>query len=194
MAPEPDHHFIRQKLATRMPGSRFLAARVIVLSMLSMALSLEGQALAGPLAPHGEDWEGLSQLLRTAQGELGAQRVVVASTLDLGDLRRADALLIIHPERALDAEELTIFMRSGGRIILLDDYGTGDGLLAHFHIRRVPLPDRPAAMLRGNPALAIAEPASDSPAVRDVSRIVTNHATGLEQPALKPLLVVHGEE
>ena len=48
-------------------------------------------------------------------------------------------------------------------------------------------------MLRGNPALAIAEPASAHPAVRDVARVVTNHATGLEHPALSPVLVVRGD-
>ena len=49
-------------------------------------------------------------------------------------------------------------------------------------------------MLRGNPALAIAEPATELHlALRDLSPVVTNHATGLEQPALSPILVVHGE-
>jgi hypothetical protein len=156
------------------------------------------RARAAPFDPRGEDWEGLSQLVRLAQAELssnaaGAQRVVVTSKLDLRDLRRQDGLLIIHPERILDADELSAFMRAGGRIVLLDDYGTGDGLLARFGIRRVPLPGRPAEMLRGNPSLAIAEPASAHPAVRDVNRIVTNHGTGLDHPALSPVLVVRGE-
>jgi len=177
-----------------MPRSRFLLHAYATLAGILCAWGFPGSALAGPLAPGGEDWEGLSQLVRTAQGELGPQRVIVTSSLDLGDLRRADALLLVHPERALDAEELTMFMRAGGRVVLLDDYGTGTGLLSHFGIRRVPLPQRPAAMLRGNPALAIAEPASSHEAVRDVTRVVTNHATGLEHPALSPLLVVHGED
>jgi hypothetical protein len=48
-------------------------------------------------------------------------------------------------------------------------------------------------MLRGNPALAVAEPAADHPAIRGVSRVVTNHATGLEHPGLSALLVVRGD-
>src|SRR5258708_37755631 len=51
-------------------------------------------------------------------------------------------------------------------------------------------------MLRGNPALGIAEPDLTSgghPAVRDVSHVVTNHATGLAHPSLSPVLVVHGD-
>ncbi len=156
--------------------------------------ALEGRAWGGPLAPGSEDWEGLSQFVRMAQGELGPQRVVVTATLDLGDLRRSDALVIVHPEGALDPEELAIFMRSGGRVIVLDDYGTGDQILTHFGIRRVPLPQRPAEMLRGNPALAVAEALGPHPTLRDVSRVVTNHATGVENPTLLPLLVVRGDD
>jgi hypothetical protein len=83
-------------------------------------------------------------------------------------------------------------MHAGGRVLLLDDYGTGDELLALFHTRRRPLPAHPSEMLRGNPALAIAEPGVEHPAVFGVSHVVTNHATGLENPALSPILVVHG--
>jgi hypothetical protein len=150
-------------------------------------------ARASPFDPRGDDWEGLSQFVRMAQAELGPQRVVVASTLDLHDLRREDGVILVHPEHFVDSDELSAFMRAGGRLVLLDDYGEGDGLLARFGIRRVPLPARPAEMLRGNPSLAIAEPASAHPAVRDIARVVTNHATGLEHPALSPVLVVRGD-
>jgi hypothetical protein len=156
-------------------------------------LPFDRTALAAPFDPRGEDWEGLSQLVRIAQADLGPQRVELVSRLDMGRLKREDGVILVHPERALDADELSAFMRAGGRLVLLDDYGTGDGLLARFGIRRVPLPARPAEMLRGNPSLAIAEPASAHPAVRDVSRVVTNHATGLEHPALSPVLVVRGD-
>ena len=150
-------------------------------------------ACAYPFDPASDDWEGLSRFVKLAGAELGAQHVVVTSRLDLGQLKRADGVIIVHPERPLDVDDLSAFMRAGGRVVLLDDYGEGDGLLARFGIRRVPLPMRPAEMLRGNPSLAIAEPASAHPAVRDVSRVVTNHGTGLEHPALSPVLVVRGE-
>jgi len=156
----------------------------------------ERSAAAAPLDPQGQDWEGLTQLLAIVRAEIGQERVVLTSKLDLRSLDRADALVIVHPTRRLDAEDLSAFMHAGGRVVLLDDYGTGDGLLAYFGILRVPLPRQPAAMLRGNPALAIAEPDLTSgghPAVRDVSHVVTNHATGLAHPGLSRVLVVHGD-
>ncbi len=128
-----------------------------------------------------------------AERELGPERVVLTDALDFGSLKREDGVLLVHPERVLDVDELSSFMRAGGRVVLLDDYGTGDDLLVRYGIRRVPLPARPLERLRGNPALAVAQPASAHPLVRDVSRVVTNHATGVDQPSLSPLLVVHGE-
>jgi len=176
------------------PRSRFWVLYLLATGLAALALLImEAPAGAAPFDARGEDWEGLSQLVRMAESQLGPHRVVITSTLNLRELTREDGVVLVHPERVLDPDGLTSFMRAGGRLVLLDDYGTGDGLLARFGIRRVPLPGRPAEMLRGNPALAIAEPASSHPAVRDVGRVVTNHATGLEHPALSPVLVVRGE-
>jgi hypothetical protein len=169
-------------------------ARFVLAPLVFAAMCLTpARGLAAPFDLAGQDWEGLLQFVLAAQGELGTQRVVVTSTLRLSDLRREDGVLLIHPERALDVDELSAFMHAGGRLILLDDYGTGDDLLTRFGIRRVPMPVRPAAMLRNNPSLAIAEPASVHPIVHDIAHVVTNHATGLEHRALSPLLSVRGD-
>ena len=154
------------------------------------------RADARPFDADGKDWEGLSELVSIAQAELGTQRVIVVSStssLSLNDLKREDGLLVVHPTRPLDVDELSAFMQAGGRVILLDDYGTGDDLLTRFGIRRVPMPAKPAQMLRRNPSLALAEPAGAHSTVRDVTHVVTNHATGLEHAALSPLLVVRGD-
>ena len=164
------------------------------LAALALTSAVTRPAEATPFDPKGQDWEGLSQLVATAEVELGTARVTTLSTLDLHALDPVDAVMLVHPTRSLDVEGLTAFMRAGGRVLLLDDYGTGDELLAKFDIRRRPLPDRPLETLRGNPALAIAEPATDlHQALRDVSQVVTNHATGLEEHDLTRLLVVRGD-
>jgi hypothetical protein len=172
---------------------RSLFAHGLFVLLLLLSGVSPDRANAAPFDPAGQDWEGLSQLVRTAEDELGTQRVVAPSTLSLGQLKREDGLAIVHPEHALDVDELAAFMRAGGRIVLLDDYGTGDELLERFGIRRVPLPVRPVGMLRGNPSFAIAEPASLHPTVRDVAHVVTNHGTGLDHRSLSPLLVVRGD-
>jgi hypothetical protein len=187
---------LRGALAPARAPSSCRAHRATLAMALAVAagIGLSGaRADAAPFEPRGEDWEGLAQLVRTAERELGKAHVAVTSSLPLQHLRREDGVLVIHPERVLDTDELTAFMRAGGRLILFDDYGTGDELLEHFGVRRVPLPAQPSQMLRGNPSLAIAEPTGAHPTVRDVAHVVTNHGTGLEHHALSPLLVIHGD-
>jgi hypothetical protein len=162
--------------------------------LLWALVALASDALAKPFDPAGSDWESVGDFVQMARDDLGEARVVVAARLDLHDLKREDGVILLHPERMLDADELAAFMRAGGRVVLLDDYGTGDVLLQHFGIQRVPMPLHPAEMLRNNPELAIAEPASAHPVVRDVSRVVTNHATGLRHPDLSPVLRVRGND
>lgn len=189
----PGLEWVRCAQPARLATRRVAATLAAVSLSLSLALVLAStEVRAAPLEPQGEDWEGLSQFVRLAASEVGAARVVVRNELELDDLKANDAIVLVHPERDVDPEELSVFMRAGGRVVLLDDYGAGDKLLAHFRIRRVPLPAHPAEMLRQNAALAIAEPASEHDAVRDVERVVTNHATGLSDTGLAPLLVVHG--
>ena len=174
--------------------SRTLATAAAVALATACVTLVCSAAWAAAFDPHGIDWEGLSQFVDIAEHEVGRGRVVSTATLDVGQLEATDAVFIVHPTRAIDAEELSAFMRAGGRVVVLDDYGSGDGFLRQFGIRRVPLPVHPAEMLRGNPALAIAEPAAEHPVVRSVTRVVTNHATGLEHSGLSPVLVVRGSE
>ncbi|HEX7666039.1 MAG TPA: DUF4350 domain-containing protein, partial [Polyangiaceae bacterium] len=160
-------------------------------SALALALLLVPTiALAAPFDLLGTDWEGCSDFMRAAREELGESRIVATDHIDYGTLTPADSVIILHPEKTLDVPSLTAFMHVGGRVILLDDYGTGDALLEHFELERVPVPDHPAQMLRHNPAFAIAVPAGVHAVVADVDRVVTNHATGLNHPNLSPVLKI----
>jgi hypothetical protein len=147
-------------------------------------------ALAAPFDLVGNDWEGGTELVRLARAELGAARVVVTTQIDFTELKPEDGLLLLYPERSLDVDELTKFMRAGGRVIMLDDFGRGESLLETFRMKRLPSPRHPAESLRHNPQLALAEPASAHPVVADVNRVVTNHPTGLGHPDLSPVLKI----
>ncbi len=175
---------LRSRLA---PSARrawaFLLAVVAIVSAVS-------PARATPFDLAGGDWEGLSELVRLARAELGASRVVASTQIDFAELKPEDGVILLYPERSLDVDELARFMRAGGRVILLDDFGRGESLLQNFNMRRVPSPRTPAEMLRHNPQLALAEPASAHPVVADVHRVVTNHATGIGHPDLSPVLKI----
>jgi hypothetical protein len=142
-------------------------------------------------------WEGGSELLEIARNELGASRVRPVAVLDWNDVQAEDGVLVVHPLQAMDESDTAGFMKAGGRLAILDDYGEGEQTLARFHIYRVPPPSRPVHSLRNRAALAIAEPVIDvvaghatgpHPVVAHVQQLVTNHPTGLRHPALSPVL------
>lgn len=151
-------------------------------------------ASAIPFDLSGTDWEGGAELVRLARAELGAARVVATTQIDFAELTPDDGLLLLYPERSLDVDELTKFMRAGGRVIMLDDFGRGESLLSTFGMKRVPSPRHPAESLRHNPQLALAEAASAHPVVADVNRVVTNHPTGLGHPDLSPVLKIRAND
>jgi hypothetical protein len=168
--------------------------------VVAVALMLaSGSATAAPFDLNDSTWEGCSDLLQLARQELGSDRVVVLSTLDWEQIKATDGILVLHPENPMDAEESAAFMKAGGRMAVLDDFGRGDKLLAHFKIKRRTLPGEPASYLRGKPALPIATPAVDAsegevlglhPTVAEVKQVVLNHGTGLRHPNLTPVLEV----
>lgn len=142
-------------------------------------------------------WEGGSDFLALARDQLGKQRVMVVAALDWGELKPEDGVIIVHPEVEIDYDQASAFMRGGGRIAVLDDFGKGAAFLERFQIQRVPAPLRPAIALRQNSNLAVALPAVQQvagheqgrhPIVRDVQQVVTNHPSGFKHPNLTPVL------
>lgn len=172
--------------------SSALTRMVTFLVILAWIVLRPDHAGAAPFDLTGSDWEGAGELVRLARAELGPTRVITTTLIDFGELKPEDGVLLMYPERSLDVDELTKFMRAGGRVILLDDFGRGESLLENFKMKRIPAPRKPAEALRHNPQFALAEPAGAHPVVADVNRIVTNHPTGLSHPDLSPILKIRG--
>lgn len=161
--------------------------------------ALVGSALAKPFDVADTTWEGTSELYALAQRELGKARVEVLSAIDYERLSKDDGLLVLHPERELDYNELSAFLRAGGRMAVLDDRGEAGRFFTRFQIHRVEAPRSPAQSLRDNPDLAIAVPAVEQvagqeqnrhPVVVGVDRVVTNHPTALVHPNLTQVLKI----
>lgn len=160
-----------------------------LLSILALLLTPQ-RADARPFDTRTADWEACADLVGLARQSLGASHVQVVSMVDYSALTVDDAILIVHPEKTLDVGSLSRFMKAGGRVVLFDDFGTGDALLEHFGMGRIPAPAHPSQMLRSNPSLPLAEPASAHPTVADVQRVALNHPSALRHPNLSPVLRV----
>jgi hypothetical protein len=178
--------------------ARLRRARFSVAAGL-LFLVLASSALAKSFEIADTGWEGTSEFFALAQEELGKARVEVVASIDYEHLNKDDGLIILHPEVELDYNELSAFLRAGGRMAVLDDRGEAAHFLARFQIRRVEAPRHPAQSLRDNPNLAIAVPAVElvagqeqnrHPVVAGVDRVVTNHPTALEHPNLTQVLKI----
>jgi hypothetical protein len=189
------------------PVPRIVLAACIVAATFGAASPSAGapkhRGSEGPFETADTSWEGTSDLVALAIERLGRERVRVAATLDYGELTEADGVLLLHPETEVSFEEMSRFLRSGGRLAVLDDFGTGDRLLDRFNIRRIAAPRRPLHVLRGNPALAVAVPSVEMvagvergrhPIAAQVEQVITNHPTGLSHRALTPVLEIPSAE
>jgi hypothetical protein len=167
-------------------------------------LVLAWLGLASPLRAAAFDfndgsWEGSRELLTLARARLGLNRVILVATLDFAALKPGDGILIMHPTVTLNFDSLSEFMRSGGRIAILDDYGSSGPFLERFGIRRTNPPLRPVQTLRSNANLAWASPTqpptgvhgpSAHSIVSGLARLLTNHPTTFSNPGLTPILEI----
>ncbi len=155
-------------------------------------------AAARAFAYNDTGWEGTSELLSMARQTFGHARVQLVSELDYRTLTAADRLLILAPARKLDVESLTAYLESGGRLALLDDFGHGEAVFAHFSVTRHAGLLYPRETISQNPNLAVARPSqatdpaetSSHPLLRGVDRVFLNHPTVLAHQGLTTILEI----
>lgn len=164
------------------------ASRLLSIALLLGVLTFASDARSDAFDINDATWEGCSALYDVATSELGTDRVKAVAVLDWSTITLNDGVLVLHPLQSMDPEETEAFVRAGGRLAIVDDYGRGEETLRRFSIERTTLPTRPLEALRNKPALAIAkpvlvdekgQPSGPHPVVVNVQQFVTNHATGL---------------
>jgi hypothetical protein len=143
-------------------------------------------ALAEELSLGETAWNGLSDLRGMA--EATGVAVITPSSIDVATLGPEDALLVVHPVEPLPSVELSAFLRSGGRMAIADDYGTGGALMAAFGIGlHSPLVEDEPRMLRGRRHLLLASRQTTHPLSQSASDLVTNHPQVLGHRQLDPI-------
>ncbi len=170
---------------------------------LFFCLVMTSPARAASFDFNDTSWEGSSELLHLARSRFGSDRVRLVASIDFATLTPGDGLLILHPSVALPADAFNVFMLSGGRIAILDDFGSSGPFLERFGIRRTNPPLRPVEALRGNHNLAWAEPIRNGAEgqgefihsmVVGIAHILTNHPTTFVNPGLTPVLEIRARD
>jgi len=140
--------------------------------------------------PQSSAWNGLVELVRLSQ----AARIELRTTpmLDWSAVRRGDGLLVLYPLSGIDLDELSAFLEDGGRLALLDDFGTSDPLLRWFQVQR-------SEALQGTlrsprlPGMYTAFRLGDHVLGDQVDSLVTNEPVVLRHPRLSPVFSLSRE-
>ncbi len=137
---------------------------------------------------YNHSWNGLSEFISLVV-EKGVKAEPI-ERIEIGTLSRDDALLIVHPTNELPIYGLTRFMKNGGRLAVLDDYGASQRFLRAFGFGRFsPVVGKNTRRLRNNDHLLIATAAARHPLSIEVNALVANHPQTLHHNELKPVFV-----
>lgn len=171
--------------------ARVPARPIVSLSIACLVMASASGAWAqedADFAPQGGAWNSVSELMQIARTRGVEPRIV--DRLDVGTLEPADSLLILNPREPLPTRELTAFLRSGGRVLLADDFGAGDSLLRTFQIGRGAPSTERALRLRGNEALLVARPVGGHRLASGVRALVSNHPAMVYHRSLSPIFAL----
>jgi hypothetical protein len=172
-------------------------APIAALLSLLLALTAGAAATVRDYDPQNPEWNGLSEW--AAMAETRGLTIEYGEHVDWGDLDPdKDVLVVLYPRDALDPEQLTTWLRAGGRVLLADDFGKLDAAFEALGLRRRPARGvHPVRWHEDNPALPVATPFDDGhPLARGADELVTNHPAVLSVERGRPDVVFgfgHGE-
>jgi len=113
----------------------------------------------------------------------------VVEDLNLDQLRPRDVLLWLYPPPSLPDAALERFVEDGGHLIVADDVGASDALLARFGVKKLPPGAwRPSRWVDGDERLAALKPAQEHFLFFNVHEIVANAPVALDPGEATPLL------
>jgi hypothetical protein len=155
-----------------------VAAAMAVLLWTSPAHGQEEQGVrdlsqAGDYDIYNESgWNGLATFTSLAEGS-GLQ-VLQRQQLEWESLDNNDLLIILYPTNHLDPNQVIQFIRSGGRVLLADDFGTGQSMFSKLGARRTSVIN--ADEFHDNQLFApVAHATGTHPLSRGVLQLTTNH-------------------
>lgn len=144
-----------------LPGRAPLALALLALALLptagrdALAQPAAARDAAAPPAaerdydPAATGWSGLSYLEHTAEEAHVA--LTLREQLDWRGVTREDVLLLLYPLAPPDPADVQAFLRDGGQVVVADDFGRAEALLAAIGLEREPAPAGHQPLFGGHP-------------------------------------------
>lgn len=125
-----------------------------------------------------EAWNGVGYLVATAAE--AKVELEPTPTLDLGRLRSGNVLVWLAPPADMPVDALLAFVRDGGYLIVADDSGAADGLLAELGIQRSPgAPSSHAEWYQGADGVPLLRPTQEHFLFFNVEQVAANYPSVL---------------
>lgn len=171
--------------------SAVLAALVVAVAIVFVSA---GTTATASYSPYNDDWDGTTDL-RTMAQTTGATVELAHETAAYAETTPSETVaVVLSPDAAYrpdEATRLTDFVRSGGTLVVADDYGPhANGLLGQLNAS-ARLDGRPVRDVREHyrsAGLPVAYPVADHPFVADVESVTLNHGTVVEPGEATPLV------
>lgn len=160
---------------------RYLRVAMLVALVCAVGTQVSAQDTelkAGDYGLENDEWNGLADFIRLAKARDFELRP--AAGVDYAKLTPKDRLVIVYPTREIDPARLASFVIDGGKVLLLDDFGSSTQLLERLGIERLPADDiRHESVHMGRPGLPIFRPGGKHPLLSGVEEVVANHPAAL---------------
>jgi hypothetical protein len=138
----------------------------------------------GDYQPDSTEWNGLADFFALARG-LGLDPEF-RDEIVWDELDDHASLVVIYPRAPLDHAAFLSYVHHGGRLLIADDFGHAEALLAQLGLARHTGEVAPARYHEDNPQLPIAVPVGHHALTENVAAVVANHPAWLtgERPAV----------
>jgi hypothetical protein len=170
------------------------AVLVALAVMLAGAVVVSVSTSTASYGPYNHDWDGTTAV-RSMAADADADVELVHETSAYSSVPPGDAVAFVlspdSPYRPSEATRVTDFVRSGGTLVVADDYGPHANELLRQLGTSARLDGRPVRDIRSNyrsPAMPVATPVADHPFVAGVESVTFNHGTVVEPGEATPLV------
>lgn len=181
-------------MTDRLPVSIPTLALAVLTVAVAGALVVSMSASTASYGPYNDDWDGTTEVEAIAQ-TTGAQVQIVHETSAYSETSPSEtAAFVLSPDSPYqpnEATRVTDFVRSGGTLVVADDYGPHANELLRQLGASARLDGRPVLDVRSNyrsPAMAVTSPVADHPFVAGVESVTLNHGTVVEPGEATPLI------
>lgn len=149
--------------------------------------------------PLDSSWAGLQSFSETAaEARVSFE---VQSAVNWAEISPMDTLVLVAPQAPLPVQEILVFLRDGGALLVFDDWGHSEGLLKEFGIGREAPPLDHGWHYQGHPDFPMFGVATDADLFFNMhgleSVLVGNHPSGLSLPpgvrGIVPLVSYEGK-